>query len=252
MTSTVFALSLDDYAYTLPPSHQTPDRDLAAHLHNIRSGHGLHPGHNRWYDKPFTLIVEANTRAGVLGEHSPVDALVPSVAADYAIVQGVDDDAFPGRIENDQLTSNASSYPVDRTGWERLDWVTDVRIVKECEEAARRAKKIVDDSDADELVFTDYGVDWIKDEGWLCPPILYARWRVRLLICSSRFQLVFPLTRSSRWRYNLRGIARVASSQRRTRPRSPASSNTAGPRQFAHFRRTAVHGFSRWPTRNVR
>ncbi|KAI0719277.1 acyltransferase ChoActase/COT/CPT [Cerioporus squamosus] len=169
LTSTVFALSLDHYAYTLPPSHQTPDLDLAAHMHNVRSGHGARPGHNRWYDKPFTLIVEANTRAGVLGEHSPVDALVPSVAADYAIVQGVDDDAFPERIGSDMLAMDTGSDAVDTTGWERLDWVTDERIAKECDEAARRAKEIVDDSDTDELVFTAFGVSWIKDEARLSP-----------------------------------------------------------------------------------
>ncbi|RPD60077.1 acyltransferase ChoActase/COT/CPT, partial [Lentinus tigrinus ALCF2SS1-6] len=166
LTSTVFALSLDDYAYTLPPSHRTPDKDLAAHLHNIRSGHGSRPGHNRWYDKPFTLIVEANTRAGVLGEHSPVDALVPSVAADYAIVQGVDDDAFPESVESGLLGAQVDS---DTTGWERLDWVTDDRIAQECDHAAIRAKEIVDESDVDELVFTGYGINWIKNEARLSP-----------------------------------------------------------------------------------
>ncbi|KAI9060650.1 acyltransferase ChoActase/COT/CPT [Trametes sanguinea] len=169
ITHSVFALSLDDYAYTLPVSQRTSDPDLTAHLHNIRSGHGERPGHNRWYDKPFTLIVEANTRAGVLGEHSPVDALVPSIIADYAIVQEVDEDAFGCPLDENGLPPQDAAPASDVTGWQQLDWVVDEKIVSECESAALRAKAIVDDSDNDELVFDSYGVDWIKNEARLSP-----------------------------------------------------------------------------------
>ncbi|KAI0749339.1 acyltransferase ChoActase/COT/CPT [Daedaleopsis nitida] len=165
VTSSIFALSLDAYSYKLPPCHGTSDADLKAHAHNVRSGHGARPGYNRWYDKPFTLIVEANTRAGVLGEHSPVDALVPSVVADYAVVQGVDEDAFPRPL----VASNILLSDVEDGGWTRLDWVVDERITTECREAAKRAKAIVDDSDCDELVFDAFGVRWIKEEACLSP-----------------------------------------------------------------------------------
>lgn len=105
--------------------------------------------------------MEANTRTGVLGEHSPVDALVPSIIADYAIVQQLDESAFP-----DRLVGESWDKGIEITdGWERLDWVVDGAIAKECEGAAQRAKAIVDDSDMDELAFTDYGINWIKDEG---------------------------------------------------------------------------------------
>ncbi|KAI0635930.1 acyltransferase ChoActase/COT/CPT [Trametes polyzona] len=170
IANSVFALSLDTYAYELPSSQRTSDPDLTAHLHNIRSGHGERPGHNRWYDKAMTLIVEANTRAGVLGEHSPVDALVPSIIADYAIVQEVDEDAFPYRIEagaDASYHTKGDATAVD--GWQRLDWVVDEKVKVECVEAAKRAKTIADDSDNDELVFDAYGVDWIKNEACLSP-----------------------------------------------------------------------------------
>ncbi|KAI0649114.1 acyltransferase ChoActase/COT/CPT [Trametes meyenii] len=172
ITASAFALSLDAHSYALPASQHTPDPDLTAHLHNVRSGHSARPGYNRWYDKPFTLIVEANTRAGVLGEHSPVDALVPSIIADYAIVQEVDEDAFADRLgdESASVVPLCSDVEPERVGgWERLDWVTDDKIAAECEAAARRAKAIVDDSDNDELVFDTYGVDWIKSEARLSP-----------------------------------------------------------------------------------
>ncbi|KAH9850370.1 acyltransferase ChoActase/COT/CPT [Lenzites betulinus] len=182
VTNSVFALSLDQHVYTLPaaalPSPTSPSRfkfdpDLAAHLHNVRSGHYEHPGHNRWYDKAFTLIVEANTRAGVLGEHSPIDALVPSIVADYAIVQEVDEAAFPHPLTPDDASSLRETAAADSgkavEGWERLDWVVDARIEAECVAAAQRAKAIVDDSDNDELVYTSYGVDWIKDQARFSP-----------------------------------------------------------------------------------
>ncbi|KAI0331918.1 acyltransferase ChoActase/COT/CPT [Cubamyces sp. BRFM 1775] len=170
ITNSGFALSLDDYAYSLPESQHTSDPDLTAHLHNVRSGHSDRPGHNRWYDKPVTLIVESNTRAGVLGEHSPVDALVPSIVADYAIVQDVDEDAFFDRLDpSAPLPSTGAHEPVATGTFERLDWVVDEKVERMCEEAAARAKAIVDDSDNDELVFDSYGIDWIKQRARLSP-----------------------------------------------------------------------------------
>ncbi|KAI0833477.1 acyltransferase ChoActase/COT/CPT [Trametes gibbosa] len=182
ISNSVFALSLDEHVCTLPastptsstsPSQCTFDPDLAAHLHNVRSGHDKYPGHNRWYDKAFTLIVEANTRAGVLGEHSPIDALVPSIVADYAIVQEVDEAVFPHCLLLDGtsplLEKGVEDAKEGIEGWERLDWVVDAKIEAECVEAARRAKAIVDDSDSDELVYTAYGVDWIKEEARFSP-----------------------------------------------------------------------------------
>ncbi|KZT00792.1 acyltransferase ChoActase/COT/CPT [Laetiporus sulphureus 93-53] len=164
----LFALSLDHYTYVLPSASSdaklllpepctTPD--ITAHLHNVRSGPSTRPGHNRWYDKPFTLIVESNTRAGALGEHSPCDALVPSIAAEYAVVEAIDRDAF---VQSERLDGLS-------TGWERLDWVVDERIQRECTEAERRAKRIVDDSDDGILWFDAYGAEWIRDAARLSP-----------------------------------------------------------------------------------
>ncbi|KAJ8461795.1 hypothetical protein ONZ51_g11305 [Trametes cubensis] len=199
ITNSAFALSLDDYAYSLPESQRTSDPDLTAHLHNIRSGRSDRPGHNRWYDKPVTLIVESNTRAGVLGEHSPVDALVPSIIADYAIVQDVNEDAFPHRL--DPSATLPSDGVAGSAAFERLDWIVDEKVERMCEEAAARAKAIVDDSDNDELVFDSYGVDWIKEQG-------AHDWRL---------QPVSRPTRTSKWRSSSHGTGRAASSLRRTR-----------------------------------
>ena len=144
-------LSLEHTTHVLPPgpSLDSEQQRLDAHLHTIR-GTSLNAA-NRFYDKPFTLIVDPSTRAGATGEHSPCDALVPSIVAEYGIVQGVDVNAFS--------TSFAA------TGWERLVWVTDDKILKECTTAEERASKIMKDSDDSVLWFKEYGTDWIKSHG---------------------------------------------------------------------------------------
>lgn len=169
----IFALSLDHYVYALPPSPSVDGPsdsplpspctipELTAHLHNVRSGPAQRPAHNRWYDKPFSLIVEQNTRAGALGEHSPCDALVPSIVAEYAIVQGIDEKAFGAHADSKR---SASSVP----GWQRLDWVVDRHIENECLAAEERARVIVADSDDGILWFDDYGAEWIKNIGQCC------------------------------------------------------------------------------------
>ena len=89
-----------------------------------------------------------------MGEHSPCDALVPSIVSEYATVQGVDWEAEPLRPL--QIKDNQAD------GWERLDWVTDELIQRECVGAEDRARAIIKDSDDSVLWFNEYGADWIK------------------------------------------------------------------------------------------
>ncbi|CAL1716338.1 unnamed protein product [Somion occarium] len=172
----IVALSLDPWTYVFPsPSRESassssplppPDspKEVDAHLHNLRSSHSSHPAHNRWFDKPFTLIVESNGRAGANGEHSPCDALVPSIMAEYAVVQAIDLDAYDEVLAMPSVQSNES-----QTGWRRLDWVTDDRIKLECVVAEERARAIVQDSDDSVLWFDAYGAEWIKKIARLAP-----------------------------------------------------------------------------------
>ncbi|KAI0078804.1 acyltransferase ChoActase/COT/CPT [Panus rudis PR-1116 ss-1] len=169
----IIAVSLDPWTYTLPsfsPSSAQPlpasdsQEEVDAHLHNIRSSHSSRPGHNRWLDKPITLIVESNTRAGYNGEHSPCDALVPSIMAEYAMTKEIIEEEFGVPVfDAARTTSDASE------GWERLDWVTDRKIEQACVEAEDRIRKIVDDSDDSELCFNAFGVQWIKTTAKLAP-----------------------------------------------------------------------------------
>ncbi|GLB40321.1 putative choline/Carnitine o-acyltransferase [Lyophyllum shimeji] len=163
MLSSVMGLSLDHMTHTIPPGPRTSyspegisQEVLDAHLHTIRA-HALNVA-NRFYDKPFTLIVDSSTRAGATGEHAPCDALVPSIVAEYGIVEGVDESAF-----------SATWDEREPGGWERLDWVADEKIQKECVEAHARAVKIIEDSDDSVLWFGGYGTDWIKGIAKLAP-----------------------------------------------------------------------------------
>ena len=147
---------------TIQTSHTLPvidsSTEIDSHLHNLRSSLNAR---NRWFDKAYTLIVETNTRAGAMGEHSPCDALVPSIVADYAVVQSIVPEAF-SQLEPAPFFVDRD---LDAGGWERVDWVTDARIEAECIAAESRANSLIADSDDSVLWFSDYGVEWITSIG---------------------------------------------------------------------------------------
>jgi hypothetical protein len=161
------AVSLDNTTYTIPlPSstrHAHPRSPSQAyidsHLHVIR-GTSQNVA-NRFYDKTFTLIVDPSTRAGAAGEHSPVDALVPSIVAEYGLTEGVDVPSF--------ATRNSGAFDNGEPSWERLDWVGNEKVWQECKAAAERAKTIIDESDDSVLYFENFGANWIKSFGRRCP-----------------------------------------------------------------------------------
>ncbi|KAK0204849.1 acyltransferase ChoActase/COT/CPT [Desarmillaria ectypa] len=152
LSNSLMVLSLDDEIHKDPPSPVSPTKQYSfdSHLHSIRSTTGNVD--NRWFDKAFTLIVDPAARSGAMGEHSPCDALAPSIVAEYGIIQGIDESQF----END------SSLPSRGQRWDRLDWVTDDFVKKECVMAKKRAGRIIENSDDSVFWFSDYGADWIK------------------------------------------------------------------------------------------
>ncbi|KAJ6531909.1 carnitine acetyltransferase [Mycena capillaripes] len=149
----LLGLSLDGPS---PTFSLTGQEALTSHLHAIRSTNSNVA--NRIFDKPCTIIVDPSTRAGCSGEHSPCDALVPSIVAEWALVDGVD----PSFFDASEPAPFASTVP-DQAGWERLDWDVDAQIESECTEALARAEATINNSDANVFWFQDYGTDWIKD-----------------------------------------------------------------------------------------
>lgn len=63
--TSLFAVCLDNYSSS---------QDLDKAHRNMAHGQNAY---NRWFDKGTQIIVETNGAAGVNGEHSPVDAVVP-------------------------------------------------------------------------------------------------------------------------------------------------------------------------------
>lgn len=159
IVDSLMSLSLDTESHasdTSSSSAATFQHNLDDHLHSIRSTKANVS--NRFFDKPYTLIVDSSTRAGAMGEHAPCDALIPSMVAEYAVVQDVDDQQLDLAYE-----TPLSSQTTDR--WERLEWIVDDKIRLECGQAQERAEKIIDNSDNSVFWFTNYGADWIKGVG---------------------------------------------------------------------------------------
>jgi len=151
ISKSLLCLSLD--SYTLP-SIPTADPLINPSVDaQVRNGvAGLDGGRNRWLDKGTSIVVETNGRASLCGEHSPVDALIPSIVMDYVSKVPVDVSAF-GEAQN------------KGEGWSRVDWVVDDPIKREIVECTGRNKKLIEDSHASQLWWAEYGVEWIKKHG---------------------------------------------------------------------------------------
>ncbi|KAG9007905.1 hypothetical protein FRB94_013852 [Tulasnella sp. JGI-2019a] len=174
--TSLLTLSLDDYMLPprppVDPAHSSLVRpEIDAHVSNCASGGPT--GLNRWYDKALTVMVESSGRAGMLGEHSPCDALIPSMIVDYAIAEHIDTAAF-------ESTPLAETVEVEeKQKWRRLDWALDEAIMAEVEAAKLRARQLVADSDPSQLWFGEYGVDWMKSVAKL-PPDAYIQMALQL------------------------------------------------------------------------
>ena len=165
LLTSAMALSLDGISNSYPSS--TWSREELEHyhthdqpLHMIRGT--LDNFANRFYDKPFTIIVDALAHAGATGEHSPCDALVPSIVAEYGIVQSIEEGAFQ-LLEGERPTTAGGE-----DCFTRIDWVVDDQLWRECEAAEQRATSIIMDSDDSVLWFDQYGTDWIRGVGAHC------------------------------------------------------------------------------------
>ncbi|OCF34330.1 carnitine acetyltransferase [Kwoniella heveanensis BCC8398] len=157
ISSSLIALSLDPYTLPSIPSSD-PLRLPAVDAQVRNTATGIHGGRNRWFDKAVSVMVENNGRAGIMGEHSPVDALIPSIVAEYVLAVPVDESQFRSSAESTSSTASSSH----RNGWKREDWVVDEHIQKEIEDCQGRNQKLIDDSDASQLWWSEYGAEWIK------------------------------------------------------------------------------------------
>ncbi|GAA5914862.1 hypothetical protein JCM6882_007824 [Rhodosporidiobolus microsporus] len=171
----LFVLSLDDYtlrsaSYTssaATPGVDTPDLD--AHIRNASSAGGT--GRNRWWDKAVGVHVESNGRASMVGEHSPVDALIPSIVCDYALAEDMDAGAPSRRGEVAGVEA--------LEGVERLEWVVDEKVLGAVRDAQGKVEEIARDSEGRMLWFDEYGAGWIKSVAKQ-PPDAYLQMALQL------------------------------------------------------------------------
>ncbi|WFD33414.1 carnitine O-acetyltransferase [Malassezia cuniculi] len=156
----LFVLSLDSSVLGLP-SNSTPSRAGVApawsEAISVNASGAGRWAHNRFFDKAISIIVEPNGRAAMMGEHSPVDALIPSIAGDFAVSVPMP----PVGTEIPQQLEGVSPLEASPK-WKKLPIVTDARTDAAIEAAENRAKQIAADTDFRILWFDEYGADWIK------------------------------------------------------------------------------------------
>ncbi|KAF8440414.1 acyltransferase ChoActase/COT/CPT [Boletus edulis BED1] len=142
----------------------TVPSDLLAHQYAIRSSPSAL---NRFLDKPLSLIVEPSTRAGAMGEHSPVDALIPSVVCEWAVA-GANGVNICGGLADVPLENNHQEGKLEglETGsgprWARLNFVSSPSIQVAIENAKRHAETLVSNSDHQVSYFEEWGGEEMK------------------------------------------------------------------------------------------
>jgi carnitine O-acetyltransferase len=161
--SSLFAVALDDHSIGVQEKHLT---------RTMFCGHqGLGNGHNRWFDKSITLVVENTGACAFSGEHSPVDAFTVSFILDFMLEEPV-----TGTIESEWVEPHQGTA-------HHLPFVTDNIIARYIKEAEKDADAAASLSDPDVLVFDDYGTDWVKKVGRV-PPDAY--WQMSLQLAYYR------------------------------------------------------------------
>ncbi|KAI8981871.1 acyltransferase ChoActase/COT/CPT [Mycotypha africana] len=165
----LFAVALDDYSN---------GANSALWTRTLFCGHqGLGNGHNRWFDKSFTLVVESNGMCGFSGEHSPVDALTVSYIFDHMLQEPLPSTTLATLKTNDiYITKFPSHSPTETnstTVFEHLSFTADSIMLGYLKEAQKDADITAFLSDSDVLIFKDYGTDWIKKIARIPPDAYY-------------------------------------------------------------------------------
>ncbi|OWZ21235.1 Choline/Carnitine O-acyltransferase [Phytophthora megakarya] len=115
----------------------------------------LGDGRNRWYDKPFTLIIHENARGGLNGQHAWADALVVVRLFDYCIKYV--NENFKAKFAN-----RADLKPTLNIKPKRLDWVLDNAAYTAIECASAAVGKLIHNSDIATMQFNHYGSAFLK------------------------------------------------------------------------------------------
>ncbi|KAI9913107.1 hypothetical protein PsorP6_004917 [Peronosclerospora sorghi] len=115
----------------------------------------LGDGRNRWYDKPFTLIIHENARGGINGQHAWADALVVVRLFDYCI-------KYVNENFKAMFANRADLKPRLNLQPKRLDWVLDNAAYTAIECASAAVGKLIHNSDIATMQFNHYGSAFLK------------------------------------------------------------------------------------------
>ncbi|KAI9104685.1 acyltransferase ChoActase/COT/CPT [Phlyctochytrium arcticum] len=122
--------------------------------HNIDKSHHqiFHnfDAHNRWFDKALQLIVFNNGRAGVNGEHTPADAVVPGKVFDYIV---------SNEPACDPANSDGPGLPTPL----KLKWVVDEEVETLMKTARKTAGALIRDTQSCLLQTDIYGSRYMKE-----------------------------------------------------------------------------------------
>ncbi|KAI9313766.1 acyltransferase ChoActase/COT/CPT [Dichotomocladium elegans] len=151
--SALFALCLDDYTN----GYDSKSRSQMGFCGHLGLGGA---GHNRWYDKSFTLAVENSGQAIVMGEHSPCDALLVSYVWDHMLDVPCPEPFDASRVEPIMTEGEAAHL---------LQWRSDAFINTCLENAQKAANETLAFSDSYVEIFDVFGTDWIKKVARVSP-----------------------------------------------------------------------------------
>uniref|UniRef100_A0AAV1UCS0 Choline/carnitine acyltransferase domain-containing protein n=1 Tax=Peronospora matthiolae TaxID=2874970 RepID=A0AAV1UCS0_9STRA len=115
----------------------------------------LGDGRNRWYDKPFTLIIHENARGGLNGQHVWADALVVVRLFDYCI-------KYVNENFKAMFANRADLQPTFNLKPKRLEWVLDNAAYTAIECASAAVGKLIHNSDIATIQFNHYGSAFLK------------------------------------------------------------------------------------------
>ncbi|PKI84383.1 hypothetical protein MVES_001602 [Malassezia vespertilionis] len=163
----LFVVSLDSCVLGLPANapRKTPGVEPStADAQAMNTSGGGRFAHNRWFDKAITLTIEPNGRTGILGEHSPIDALIPSLLAEKILSVPCPP---PGTPYGEKL--EGVSLLEGKPAWNKLEFAVDDKLRTAIKTAEQNARKIMSESDIGLLWFDEYGAEWIKKVGRQAP-----------------------------------------------------------------------------------
>lgn len=115
----------------------------------------LGDGRNRWYDKPFTLVIYENARGGINGQHVWADALVVVRLFDYCI-------KYVNENFKSKFADRSKLKPTKAIAPKRLKWVLDNAALTAIESASAAIGKLIHTSDLATLQFNHYGNAFLK------------------------------------------------------------------------------------------